>query len=54
MRLYHYIMTGTVVDIPCHWIQMVKQSIGSIVPFFSSRRMLKEYIERMYIPAAQS
>jgi len=39
---------------PCQWIRMVKQAIGTIGPFFSSRRMLKEYIERMYMPAAKS
>lgn len=39
---------------PCNWIRMVKQSIGSLVPFFSSRRMLKEYVNRMYVPAIES
>ena len=34
------------------WIHMVKEAIGSIVPIFCTRRMLKEYIERMYLPAA--
>ena len=40
--------------LPCKWVRMVKQSIGSLVPFFSSKRMLKEYIKHMYIPAVQS
>ncbi|HEU65907.1 MAG TPA: alpha-glucan family phosphorylase [Chloroflexi bacterium] len=39
--------------VPHDWIHMVKESINSIVPFFCTRRMLKEYIERMYIPAAR-
>ena len=38
--------------VPRGWLNMVKESIGSIVPFFCSRRMLKEYIEQMYIPSA--
>jgi len=38
--------------IPHEWIAMMKRSIRSIVPVFSSRRMLKEYCERMYLPAA--
>jgi starch phosphorylase len=38
--------------VPHGWLRMVKEAIGSIVPVFSARRMLKEYIERMYIPAA--
>ncbi len=38
--------------IPHGWIHMVKEAIGSIVPIFCTRRMLKEYTEQMYIPAA--
>jgi starch phosphorylase len=38
--------------VPHGWLRMVKEAIGSIVPVFSARRMLKEYIERMYMPAA--
>jgi starch phosphorylase len=39
--------------VPHGWIHMVKEAIGSIVPRFCARRMLKEYIEQMYIPAAR-
>jgi starch phosphorylase len=39
--------------IPHGWVHMVKEAIGSIVPCFCARRMLKEYIEQMYIPAAR-
>jgi len=38
---------------PYDWIQVVKESISSTVPAFCTRRMLKEYTERMYRPAAQ-
>jgi starch phosphorylase len=38
--------------VPHGWIHMVKEAINSIVPRFCTRRVLKEYIERMYIPAA--
>jgi len=38
--------------VPHGWLYIVKEAIGSIVPTFCTRRMLKEYIERMYIPAA--
>ncbi len=37
--------------VPHDWLQMVKESIGSIVPFFCARRMVREYVERMYLPA---
>ncbi|MFC1912509.1 alpha-glucan family phosphorylase [Chloroflexota bacterium] len=40
--------------VPHDWIRKVKESIISIVPIFCARRMLKEYTERMYVPAAQS
>ena len=46
--------TRDVNGVPHDWIRMVKESITSIVPVFCARRMLKEYTERMYVPAAQS
>jgi starch phosphorylase len=39
--------------VPRGWVQMIKESIKSVVPRFCTRRMLKEYIEQMYIPAAR-
>ncbi|MFC2047890.1 alpha-glucan family phosphorylase [Chloroflexota bacterium] len=39
--------------IPHDWIRMVKEAMRSIIPVFSARRMLKEYTERMYLPAAR-
>lgn len=38
-------------DIPRRWVGMVKESIRTVAPQFSTRRMLKEYVERMYMPA---
>ena len=38
--------------VPYGWMRMVKEAIRSIVPAFCARRMLKEYAERMYWPAA--
>ena len=40
--------------VPHGWMRMVKEAIHSIVPVFCARRMLKEYAERMYKPAAHS
>jgi starch phosphorylase len=39
--------------IPQDWAAMVKKSIRTIVPVFSARRMLKEYCEKMYLPASR-
>ena len=36
---------------PARWIAIVKESIRSVAPRFSARRMVKEYVERMYAPA---
>jgi glycogen phosphorylase len=37
--------------IPHEWVRMAKESLRTIVPRFSARRMLKEYTTRMYVPA---
>jgi starch phosphorylase len=37
--------------IPRRWISMVKQAILTVTPRFSSRRMLKDYAEKAYLPA---
>jgi glucan phosphorylase len=30
---------------------VVKEAIRSVAPAFSTRRMVKDYVERMYVPA---
>ncbi|MFC1893041.1 alpha-glucan family phosphorylase [Chloroflexota bacterium] len=40
--------------IPHDWLRVVKEAISSVAPVFSARRMLKEYTEQMYRPAAQA
>jgi starch phosphorylase len=37
--------------IPRQWLQIVKQSIRTVLPRFSARRMVKEYVRNMYLPA---
>jgi starch phosphorylase len=39
--------------LPRGWIAMMKKAIQSIAPVFSARRMVKEYCEQMYLPAAK-
>jgi starch phosphorylase len=39
---------------PHDWIQIIKEAIRSNTPLFSSRRMAREYIEQMYLPASQN
>jgi starch phosphorylase len=38
--------------IPRGWIQIVKDAIRTIAPRFCTRRMVKEYMELLYAPAA--
>jgi len=38
--------------IPHGWLQRVKASIATIAPRFSTRRMLKQYVQEMYAPLA--
>jgi starch phosphorylase len=40
--------------VPAGWVQVMKNSICSCTPAFSMRRMVKEYAESYYMPAAQS
>jgi starch phosphorylase len=39
-------------DLPRGWLQVVRQAIRTITPAYSARRMMKEYVELMYVPAA--
>jgi starch phosphorylase len=39
-------------NVPRRWLRMLKEAIRSVTPHFSARRMLKQYIEEMYAPAA--
>jgi starch phosphorylase len=36
---------------PRRWLQMVRQSIATVLPRFSAQRMVKEYVQKMYVPA---
>ena len=36
--------------LPSKWLEMVKESMGTLIPEFSSQRMLEEYARNMYKP----
>jgi starch phosphorylase len=40
--------------LPLAWLQLMRESIRSVTPVFNTQRMVKEYTERLYIPAAKS
>lgn len=40
-------------DIPESWVDMMKDSIASILPAFNTERMISEYRDNFYVPASQ-
>ena len=40
-------------DVPRDWLARVKESIKTITPQFSTRRMVKEYVTRLYLKALE-
>lgn len=49
-----YYQNRGVDGLPVEWIAKIKQSIRTLAPQFSTRRMVKEYVEGMYVPIIQS
>jgi starch phosphorylase len=41
-------------NVPHGWIRVCKEAIAAAMPVFSTRRMLREYVERLYMPAAEA
>ncbi len=41
-------------DLPRAWIGRMKESIATLTPQFSTRRMLKDYVNQMYVPAMEN
>ncbi|MEI8131803.1 MAG: alpha-glucan family phosphorylase [Leptolinea sp.] len=37
-------------NLPNEWVAMIKESLRTLAPQFSTRRMLKEYMSQMYLP----
>ncbi len=46
-----YYAERSVDDVPHKWVNMIRESLRTLIPQFSTRRMLKEYIDRLYQPA---
>lgn len=38
-------------ELPREWIRKMKESIATLAPVFSTRRMVKDYTNQMYVPA---
>jgi len=39
--------------VPRGWVQVMKEAMRTSIAAMSMRRMIKEYIEQMYLPAMQ-
>ena len=37
---------------PCEWLRLIRNSMMNLAPQFSSNRMVREYVEQFYHPAA--
>ena len=46
--------TRDVNDVPTGWIRVMKNAIETCAPEFSTQRMLIDYVEEYYLPAAES
>ncbi|HTH19282.1 MAG TPA: alpha-glucan family phosphorylase, partial [Candidatus Udaeobacter sp.] len=40
--------------LPLAWLRLMRESIRSVTPVFNTQRMVKEYTEQLYVPAAQA
>ncbi len=40
--------------LPLAWLQLMRESIRSVTPVFNTQRMVREYTEKLYLPAARS
>ena len=38
--------------VPSKYVQIAKESMRTVAPNFSARRMLIDYVNKMYVPAA--
>ena len=50
-KRFHCIYQRDLDGIPRGWLQLVKESIRTIAPQFCTKRMVKDYVETMYLPA---
>ncbi|HPW20622.1 MAG TPA: alpha-glucan family phosphorylase [Vicinamibacterales bacterium] len=41
-------------DVPRAWLRVVKEAIRSTMPAYTTRRMMKQYAEELYLPAIMS
>jgi len=48
-----YYQNRSLDNIPSGWIARIKESIRTLAPQFSTRRMLKEYLSEMYLPCLE-
>ncbi|MBU0512110.1 MAG: alpha-glucan family phosphorylase, partial [Chloroflexi bacterium] len=49
-----YYQERTADNLPVEWIARMKESMRTLGPQFSMRRMVKEYTEQMYLPSVES
>jgi glycogen phosphorylase len=41
-------------NIPREWVERIRKSMARLTPHFSGNRMVREYVEKLYLPAAEA
>lgn len=41
-------------DVPKRWVESIRHTLSTLSPELSANRMVREYVERLYLPAAQA
>ena len=41
-------------NVPRGWVELMKEAMRSVATRFSARRMVKEYVEQLYLPAMRA
>lgn len=49
-----YYQDQTTDGLPVEWLARMKESIRTLAPMFNTRRMVKEYISQLYLPAIEA
>src|ERR1700754_1250355 len=51
-RFYDHGGRGSQSAVPTRWLQSIRHTLATLSPELSANRMVKEYVERLYVPAA--
>ncbi len=53
-RFYDHSGRGSQSAAPTRWLQSIRRTLATLSPELSADRMVREYVERLYVPAARA